>query len=69
MNSQEGNDLLKRSSNVALRIPPGSDGGSSSLDGYTIVEAADLDAAVAMAKVRPILAASGSVDVHTAMNM
>jgi len=46
-----------------------SDGGSSSLGGYSIVEAADLDAATVLAQGCPVLSAGGSVDVYTAMDM
>jgi hypothetical protein len=45
------------------------DGGSSGLGGYSIVNADDLDAAVAMAKGCPILANGGRVEVHTALEM
>ena len=46
-----------------------SEGGSSGLGGYSIVDAADADAAVAMAKGCPILANGGRVEVHTALEM
>lgn len=40
------------------------DGGPSGLTGYTIVEAADLAAAAAMAKGSPVLASGGAVEVY-----
>ena len=46
-----------------------SDGGSSSLGGYSIIEATDLDDAVNKAKGCPVLSAGGAVDVYTAMDM
>ncbi len=46
------------------------DGGSNPLSGYTIVEAADIDAAVEMAKGCPILdGGSGTVEVAPVMEM
>ncbi|WP_299847162.1 YciI family protein [uncultured Roseovarius sp.] len=46
------------------------DGGSNPLSGYTIVEAADIDAAVAMAKGCPILdGGAGTVEVAPIMEM
>ncbi|MFD1159886.1 YciI family protein [Roseovarius aestuarii] len=46
------------------------DGGSNPLSGYTIVEAADIDAAVEMAKCCPILdGGSGTVEVAPVMEM
>jgi hypothetical protein len=44
-------------------------GGANPLSGYSIVSAADLDAAVALAKGCPILAAGGSVEVAEALDM
>ena len=45
------------------------DGGSSSLGGYSIIDATDLDDAVQKAKGCPVLLAGGAVDVYTAMDM
>lgn len=44
-------------------------GGANPLSGYTIVEAPDIDAAVALAKGCPILTAGGSVEVAEAVDM
>ncbi|MDR3475157.1 MAG: YciI family protein [Devosia sp.] len=38
-------------------------GGANPITGYSIIEAASLDAAVSMAKTCPILASGGSVEV------
>ncbi len=46
-----------------------SDGGSSMLGGYSIIDAVDLADAANKAKGCPILAAGGAVDVYTAMDM
>lgn len=46
-----------------------SDGGSSSLTGYSIVEAADLAAAAEMGKGCPVLAAGGAVEVYESLPM
>jgi hypothetical protein len=44
-----------------------SDGGGAALTGYSILEAADLDEAVAKAKGCPVLSSGGSVEVYEAM--
>ena len=45
------------------------DGTTSGVNGYSIVDAADLGAAVTMAKGCPILSGGGSVEVHQALDM
>ncbi len=45
------------------------DGGSNPLSGYTLVNAADIDAACDMAKGCPILEDGGSVEVAEALDM
>ncbi len=45
------------------------DGGANPISGYSIVEAADMDAALAMAKGCPIMDSGGSVEVAEAMDM
>jgi hypothetical protein len=44
-------------------------GGANPLSGYTVVEAASMDAAVEMAKECPILEHGGSVEIAEAMSM
>jgi hypothetical protein len=46
-----------------------SDGSSSGTNGYSILDAGDMAAAVEMAKGCPILGAGGSVEVHEALDM
>ena len=46
-----------------------SDGGSAALTGYTIIDAADLDAAASKATGCPILSSGGSVDVYATLDM
>ncbi len=46
-----------------------SDGAPSGITGYSVVAAESIDAAVAMAKGCPILAAGGSVDVYETFNV
>ena len=46
-----------------------SDGTASGVSGYTIVDAADLGAAVELAKGCPLLAHGGNVGVHEALSM
>jgi hypothetical protein len=43
------------------------DGGGAALTGYSIVDASDLDDAVAKAKGCPVLSSGGSVEVYEAM--
>ena len=45
------------------------DGGANPISGYSVVEAADMDAALVMAKGCPILQAGGSVEVAQEMDM
>ena len=44
-------------------------GGSTQLTGYSVISAADLDAAVATAKGCPVLANDGNVEVYEALDM
>ncbi len=45
------------------------DGGSNPVSGYSVIEASDLDDAVARAKKCPILAAGGSIELAEAFDM
>ena len=47
----------------------GGGGATSALTGYSVLEAGDLDAAVAMARGCPILADGGKVDVYEAIDV
>lgn len=44
-------------------------GGANPVSGYTIIEAASLDAAVAAAKTNPLLAGGGSIEVSETFSM
>ena len=46
-----------------------SDGGSNPATGYSLIEASNLDDAIAKAKGCPILAAGGSVELAEAIDM
>ncbi len=46
-----------------------SDGGASSLSGYSIIEAGDLAAATEMGKGCPVLESGGTVEVYESMPM
>ena len=46
-----------------------SDGGSNPLSGYSLVDADNIEAAIALAKDCPILRAEGSVEVAEAIEM
>jgi hypothetical protein len=45
------------------------DGGTASLTGYSIVDAASLDDAVTKAKGCPVLTSGGSIDVYESMDI
>jgi hypothetical protein len=45
------------------------DGGANPVSGYSLIEAKDYDAVVALAKGCPILAAGGSIEVAQALDM
>ncbi|MBS1883438.1 MAG: hypothetical protein JSS97_10855 [Actinobacteria bacterium] len=45
------------------------DGGSLGMTGFSVVSAADLDAAVALAKGCPVLEVGGAVDVYEAISI
>ena len=45
------------------------DGGANPVSGYSVVQANDLDAAIAMAKGCPVLAGGGSVEVAERIEM
>lgn len=46
-----------------------SDGGSNPLSGYSLIEAASVEEAIAMAKGCPILVSGGSVELAEAIDM
>lgn len=65
----DGGNPVGQSSTVQ---PDGSvtgDGGTNPASGYSLVEAPDLESALAMAKDCPILNSGGSVEVAEAMDM
>lgn len=45
------------------------DGGANPLSGYTVIQAADMDAALQMASESPHIAIGGSIEVAPVMNM
>lgn len=54
---------------ATVKAGGGSGGGQSGLTGYTVIEAASLDEAVAKADGCPILATGGQVEVYEALEM
>ena len=70
-----GDAIVDGGSPVGAARTVGSDGsataggGTNPLTGYTVVEAADLDAATAMAGGCPVLANGGSVEVAETIEM
>lgn len=70
-----GTALVDGGNPIAFAKTVGSDGsvadggGANPLTGYSLVSAADIDAAVSMAKGCPVLASGGSVEVAEAIDM
>ena len=60
---------LTRSSTVKSDGSVASDGGTNPAGGYSLIEASNLDDALAKAKGCPILAGGGSVEVAEAIDM
>ena len=65
----DGGNPVGQSSTVNPDGSVADDGGANPASGYSLVEAADLDDALAKAKGCPILAANGSVEVAEAIDM
>jgi hypothetical protein len=65
----DGGNPVGQSSTVHPGGSVTGDGGANPASGYSLVEASDLDDALAKAKGCPILAAGGSVEVAEAFDM
>lgn len=65
----DGGNPVGMSSTVNSNGSVSSDGGSNPASGYSLIEAANVEAATSMAKGCPILAAGGSVEVAEAIDM
>ena len=65
----DGGNPVGQSSTVHSDGSVANDGGSNPASGYSLVEATDLDDALAKAKGCPILDHGGSVEVAEAMDM
>ena len=65
----DGGNPIGRSKTVVADGSSKDGGGANPLSGYSLVTAADLDAAVNLAKGCPILSAGGSVEVAEALDM
>lgn len=65
----DGGNPFEPASTVAADGAVSAGGGTNPLTGYSIVEAADLDEAVTMAKGCPVLDNGGNVEVCTAIDM
>ena len=65
----DGGNPVGKSSTVRSNGSVASNGGANPVSGYSLVEAAKLEDALAKAKKCPILAAGGSVEVAEAMDM
>lgn len=65
----DGGNPVGMSSTVNSNGSVADNGGSNPASGYSLVEAANIDAATGMAKGCPILAAGGSVEVAEAIDM
>jgi hypothetical protein len=65
----DGGNPVGKSSTVKSNGSVVSNGGANPASGYSLIEAASLDDALAKAKKCPILAAGGSVEVAQAIDM
>jgi hypothetical protein len=65
----DGGNPVGPSSTVRSNGTVAKDGGANPASGYSLIEAASLEAALAVAKSCPLLAAGGSVEVAQAMDM
>ena len=65
----DGGNPVGKSSTVRSNGTVVKDGGANPASGYSLIEAASLDEALAKAKGCPLLAAGGSVEVAQAMDM
>jgi hypothetical protein len=65
----DGGNPVGKSSTVRSNGTIAKDGGANPASGYSLIEAASLDEALAKAKGCPLLAAGGSVEVAQAMDM
>ena len=65
----DGGNPVGPSSTVQPDGTISSDGGSNPLSGYSLVDADNIEAAIALAKDCPVLRAEGSVEVAEAIEM
>lgn len=65
----DGGNPVGKSSTVNSDGSVSNDGGSNPAGGYSLIEASDLDDALAKAKGCPILQSKGSVEVAEALDM
>jgi hypothetical protein len=65
----DGGNPVGKSSTVNSDGSVASNGGSNPASGYSLIEASDLNDALAKAKKCPILAAGGSVELAEAIDM
>jgi hypothetical protein len=65
----DGGNPVGMSSTVQSDGSVKNDGGANPASGYSLIEAADLDEALAKAKACPILSVGGSVEVAEAFDM
>ena len=65
----DGGNPVGRAVTVAADRSTTDDGGPNPLTGYTLVSAADMDAALALAKGCPVLDGGGSVEVAETVDM
>ena len=65
----DGGNPVGKSSTVRSDGSVAKDGGANPASGYSLVEAATLDAAVTMARGCPLLTAGGSIEIAQAIDM
>ena len=65
----KGGNPVGKSSTVQSNGPVANDGGANPVSGFSLIEASDLDDAVAKAKGCPVLEGGGSVELAEAFDM
>lgn len=65
----DGGNPVSQTRTVAADGSASDGGGANPLTGYSLIDAADIDAAVEVARGCPVLSGGGSVEVAEAMDM
>jgi hypothetical protein len=66
---KDGGNPIRQAKTIATDGAVSDGGGANPVSGYTLLNAADIDAAIEMAKSCPILESGGSIEVAEALLM